>query len=345
MGQEAVAQPRPGRATIGDVAERAGVSIATVSRVVNGRYGVSAATLERVREVIADLGYESSLVARSLRSQRTNVIGVLVTDIEPFSAEVLKGVAAVLRDTDFELVVYCGAQGGNRDHTGWERRYLSRLSGTLTDGTILVTPTMSSISTDHPIVAVDPHTGKGTFPTVASQNFEGAVMATEHLLALGHRRIGFIGGRADLESARQREAGFRSAMAAAGVQVDPALMEQGEFRHAATISAARRLLELPDRPTAIFAANDLSAIDTIAEAHAHGLDVPGALSVVGYDNVPDSALCNPPITTVDQSLHELGAEAARLLIDRIEHPEAAHPTPHVELPARLLVRGSSASPP
>jgi LacI family transcriptional regulator len=338
-------QQRYGRATIGDVAERAGVSIATVSRVVNGRYGVAPGTLERVRAVIDDLGYESSLVARSLRSQRTNVIGVLVTDIEPFSAEVLKGVAGVLRDTDFELVVYSGAQGGDRDHSGWERRYLSRLSGTLTDGTILVTPTLSSIPTDHPIVAVDPHTGKGGFPTVASQNFEGAVMVTEHLLELGHRRIAFIGGRADLESARQREAGFRAAMEAAGVAVDPALVTCGEFRHGATVAAARGLLALDDRPTAIFAANDLSAIDTIEEARAHGLDVPRELSIVGYDNVPDSALCSPPLTTVDQSLQSLGAEAARLLIDLIEHPESATgPAPHIALPGRLLVRASSAPP-
>ena len=128
------------RVTIADVAARAGVSIATVSRVVNERYGVAEATSVRVREVIDELGYESSLVARSLRSHRTNVIGILVAGIEPFSAELLKGAARALQDTGYELVVYSGGMRGSDD--GWERRYLSRLSGTLTDGIILVAPTV-----------------------------------------------------------------------------------------------------------------------------------------------------------------------------------------------------------
>ena len=161
------------RATIGDVAEQAGVSIATVSRVVNGRYGVAPATFDRVKAVIDDLGYETSLIARSLRSQRTNVIGVLVADIEPFSAEILKGASNALRGTDYELIVYCG--GHNGELVGWERRYLSRLSGTLADGTVLVTPTVADVSLNQPVVAVDPQTGASSFPTFASQNYEGAL--------------------------------------------------------------------------------------------------------------------------------------------------------------------------
>ena len=134
------------RVTIGDVADLAGVSIATVSRVVNGRYGVSTDdATTRVQAVIDDLGYESSLVARSLRSQRTNVIGILVADIEPFSAELLKGAAKALRGSDFEMVVYAA---GRHNGEGWERRYISRLSGTLTDGTILVTPTVIDVAAD-----------------------------------------------------------------------------------------------------------------------------------------------------------------------------------------------------
>lgn len=190
--------------TIGDVAARAGVSIATVSRVVNGRYGVSEATVTRVREVIAELGYESSLVARSLRSQRTNVIAVLVSGIEPFSAELLKGAAQAVEDTGFELIVY---SGGTRGQPGWEQRHLARLAGTLADGTILVAPTVLTGRSSHPVVSVDPHVGGSTQPVIEAQNYEGALAATRHLLELGHRRIGFVGGRSDLESARRREAG------------------------------------------------------------------------------------------------------------------------------------------
>src|SRR5918998_727374 len=140
------ARPVP-RVTIGDVAAEAGVSIATVSKVINGRYGVAPATLEKVQAVVDRLGYESSLVARSLRSRRTNVIGILVADIEPFSAELLKGAGAAIRSRGYELIVYSGS-GHGKDHSGWERRYISRLGGTLTDGIILVTPTVVDVDAD-----------------------------------------------------------------------------------------------------------------------------------------------------------------------------------------------------
>ena len=329
-----------GRATIADVARHAGVSIATVSRVVNERYGVAAATVERVKIAIDELGYEASLIARSLRSQQTNVIGVLVSDIEPFSAEVLKGVANALRRTGYELIVYSGGHGGSQ--VGWEKRYLSRLSGTLTDGTILVTPTVTDVPSRQPVVAVDPHTGNTSFTTVASQNYEGAMSATQHLLDLGHTRIGFLGGRADLESARLREAGYRDALAAAGIAVDQTLVADGGFKRDTALAPARDLLGRGDRPTAIFAANDLSAIATMEVAAELGLRVPDDLSVVGFDNVPESALTDPPLTTVDQSIQRLGEVAAEILIDAIVTPRPVEPR-EIRLPAALVVRRSTAA--
>ena len=331
------------RVTIGDVAERAGVSIATVSRVVNGRYGVAPATLDRVKVVIADLGYESSLIARSLRSQRTNVIGILVTDIEPFSAEVLKGAANALRGGEYELVVYSGGHGG--DNVGWERRYISRLGGTLTDGTILVTPTVTEVLTNQPVVAVDPHSGASAFPTFASQNFEGALSATRHLIGLGHRRIGFLGGRSDLESARLREEGYRAGLDEAGILFDQELVLDGGFKESTAEAPARCLLSLAHRPTAIFAANDSSAIQTMRTAAQLGIEVPGELSVIGFDNVPESALTEPPLTTVEQPIQTLGFEAVRLLISLIEQPELRlEPPQRVTLPTKLVVRSSTAAP-
>lgn len=330
-----------GRATIGDVARHAGVSIATVSRVVNERYGVAAATVERVKIAIDELGYEASLIARSLRSQQTNVIGVLVSDIEPFSAEVLKGVANALRRTGYELIVYSGGHGGSQ--VGWEKRYLSRLSGTLTDGTILVTPTVTEVPSRQPVVAVDPHTGNTSFTTVASQNHEGAMSATRHLIELGHTRIGFLGGRADLESARLREAGFRDALAAAGIAVDPTLVADGGFKRETALEPARAMLTRPDRPTAVFAANDLSAIATMEVAAELGLRVPDDLSVVGFDNVPESALTDPPLTTVDQSIQRLGEVAAETLIAAIQSPRPDDAR-EIRLPAELVLRRSTAGP-
>ncbi len=274
MGGERVSESA-GRATIGDVADRAGVSIATVSRVANDRYGVASATAERVRRVIDELGYESNLIARSMRSQRTDIIGVMVSGIEPFSAELLKGIASELRETGFGLIVYSGGMSGEE---GWERRYLSRLSDTLADGTILVAPTVIDVESSHPIVAVDPHVGGSSIPTVASQNYEGARAATEHLIELGHRRIGFLAGRRDLESARRREAGYRAALEAAGIPFDPDLIQVGGFTEETARQPAAALLGLAERPTAIFAANDLSAIQVLRTAGELGLDVPGDLS-------------------------------------------------------------------
>ena len=330
------------RVTIGDVAARAGVSIATVSRVVNGRYGVATATSSRVQEVIDDLGYESSLVARSLRSQRTNVIGVVVSDVEPFSAELLQGVAKALHDSEFELVIY---SGGRRGDAGWERRYLSRLSGTLADGVILVTPTVVEVNATKPVVAVDPHVGGSHLPTIGAQNFEGAVAATNHLIELGHRRIGFLAGRPDLESARRREAGYRSALEAAGIPFEDDLMRVGGFTGETAAAPAHELLSRDGRPTAIFAANDLSAIQVMRTADELGLTVPGDLSVIGFDNIPQSAMTDPPLTTVDQSIQALGHEAVRVLIDLIERPGEQGEDPiHVTLPTHLVVRKTCSAP-
>jgi LacI family transcriptional regulator, galactose operon repressor len=326
------------RVTIADVAAEAGVSVATVSKVINGRYGVAQATLEKVQAVIDQLGYESSLVARSLRSRRTNVIGILVADIEPFSAELLKGAGAAIRDRGYELIVYSGS-GHGREHSGWERRYISRLGGTLTDGIILVTPTVVDVDDGTPVVAVDPHAGPSSLPSVHSDNLVGAITATEHLLGLGHRRIGFLAGRPDLESARQREKGYRRALAAAGLAVDPGLIRVGDYELEMSEEPARQLLTLPDRPTAVFAANDLSAMQTMHVAHTLGLEVPRDLSVVGFDNIPESAVTEPPLTTIDQSIQEMGRQAVELLIDLIEG-DGERPR-QVTLPTRLVVRQST----
>jgi len=332
-----------GRVTITDVARTAGVSIATVSKVINGRYGVAAATSERVQQVIADLGYESSLVARSLRSHRTNVIGILVAEFEPFSTEILKGTSDAIAGSGYELLAYSGG-GRTGEDVGWERRYLSRLSGTLIDGAVLVTPTVVSLGGSVPVVAIDPHAGPADMPTVDADNLTGALLATEHLLRLGHRRIGFLGGRPDLESARLREEGYRAALERAGLAVDPELVRVGGYRRQQAAAPARELLSLPEPPTAIFAANDLSAIGTMDVAREMGVRVPQDLSVVGFDNVPESALTEPPLTTVEQPIRDMGARAVEMLIALLgDTPlsSAEDLPPHVQLPTRLVPRGST----
>jgi LacI family transcriptional regulator len=330
-----------GRVTMQQVAREADVSVSTVSKVINGRYGVASDTIEHVTQVINRLGYEASLVARSLRNRHTNVIGVLVADFEPFSAEVLKGAADAIRGTGYELVAY-SAGGRIDEHVGWERRYLSRVMGTLVDGAVLVTPTVTDVQFDGPIVAVDPHTGPLSLPSVTADNLQGARLGTDYLLSLGHRRIGMVTGRPDLMSGQQRERGFREAHAAAGIPVDEALLLPGGFEPEPARAAAHALLSLPDPPTAIFGANDLSALATLEAAAELGIDVPSQLSILGFDNIPESALAQPPLTTVEQPIRRMGHDAIELLVRLIAGEEGADA--HVTLGTTLVVRQSTAAP-
>lgn len=327
------------RATIHDVAAAAGVSVATVSKAVNGRYGVASATVSRVLDAVAELGYESSLVASSMRSRRTGVVGVLVSDFEPFSAEVLKGVGAALSSHRYDLLAYAGAR--DSDPQGWERRSLSRLSGTLIDAAIMVTPTVLGVNADVPIVAVDPHAGRVDIPSVESDSLAGGFEATTHLLELGHRRIGFLAGRPELRSSEMREAGYRRALRQAGIRFDPALVAVGMYDPDTVRIVGRALLQQSDRPTAVFAANDRTALGLIEVAGELGLDVPGDLSVIGFDDIPEAFLTARPLSTVRQPIQRLGAEAARMLVTMLAGgmPEATH----LVLPTRLIPRATTAA--
>jgi LacI family transcriptional regulator len=194
-----------------------------------------------------------------------------------------------------------------------------------------------------PIVAVDPHAGPTDLPTIDADNSRGAEAAVHHLLELGHRRIGFVGGRRDLQSAMLRESGYRRALADAGVPLVEDLLVDGEYDPEVTREVVRGLLANPEPPTAIFAANDVSALATIDEARSLGVRVPHDLSVVGFDNIPESALSTPPLTTVEQPIREMGYRAVDLLIKLIrrQRPEITHLT----LDTRLVIRGSTTAAP
>ena len=268
------------------------------------------------------------------------MIGILVAEFEPFSAEILKGAGSALRDTDYELLAYTGARQSGR--AGWEQRYLSRLSGTLIDGAIIVTPTVVDADAGVPVVAIDPHAGSAELPTVESDNLAGGLLATRHLIELGHRRIGFMAGRPDLDSSRLREAGYQQALAEAGIEVDPSLVRIGDYRRDSAREPAVELLSRPDRPTAVFAGNDLSAIGTMDVARELGLDVPGDISVIGFDDIPEAARTTPPLSTVRQPIQQMGSAAVELLIALMNG--SAPETKHVRLPTSLVLRGTTAPP-
>ena len=328
------------RVTINDVAREAGVSVATVSKVVNGRYGVAPATAAKVMQVVEQMGYESSLVASSLRRGTTNVIGVLLAGFEPFSTELLKGMSQHAIGRGYQLMAYSGAIADDRA-IGWERRSISRLAGTLMDGAVIITPTVALPSTKMPIVAIDPFHDPDGPPFVDTDNRAGARAAVEHLIDLGHTRIGHIRGRMDLESSHIREEGYRQALQAAGIKFTDAYVRDGGYRREWAYEAALEMLHLPDRPTAIFAANDLSAFGVIDAATELGLQIPGDLSVIGFDDIPEAAMATPRLTTVAQPLTEMGALAFDMLLDMINGRGVEQ---HVQVPSRLIIRETTAPP-
>ncbi len=324
--------------TIRDVAEACEVSISTVSRVLNDKADVSAETYEKVRRVIAEMGYTSSLAATSMRSRRTNVIGVLVVDLgDPFSLELFKGIGKAIYGTEYDLIVYSSGRIAATAQSGWEHWHLSRLDGSITDGVLVVTPTTGDLTAISPLVAIDPHE-HNVYPAVLSANREGAVAVMEYLIGLGHRRIGFITGRQGLVSSNRRQQGYIDALEQAGLQVDAALIQPGDYTRETGFRCAQHLFTLPDPPTAIFAANDQSALGVIDAASTAGLHIPGHLSVVGFDNTPQATRSVPGLTTVDQSLSEMGYIATTMLIKLMQGEPLEEPV--CKVPTQLVIRDS-----
>jgi len=305
--------------TIGDVATAAGVSVSTVSRVLNNKDDVSSETFERVKAVITDMGYASSLAARSMRTLRKNVIGLIMPDAgEPFPIEVMKGVNRTIATLDYDLLIYTCGDGRKHFTADREKKFVSLLNNSITDGVIVVTPEATHFNTNAPLVAVDPHYEINEYPSVISTNWEGAMEAMDYLINLGHQRIGFISGRFDLQSAISRLRGYKDGLTQAGIPIDPELITQGDFTADTGLKCARHLLDLPKPPTAIFASNDEMALGVYQAAHDAGIAIPADLSVVGFDNIPEAAQCEPGLTTVHQPIQEMGRIAVRMLLKLIE---------------------------
>jgi LacI family transcriptional regulator len=325
--------------TIQDVAKAAQVSVSTVSRVINNKDDVSDETSQRVKEVVQQMGYSANLAARSMRSHRTGVIGLVMPDVEQsFPIQVMKGVNRAAATLDHDLIVYTSGDFRKGVTADKERHYVSLLNKSITDGVIVVTPAALKFPTDGPLVAVDPHNESSEFPSVISTNLEGAQEAVAYLLGLGHSRIAFIAGRVDLQSAVQRLLGYQAALRQAGVAADPELVQQGDFTAESGLVCARRLLRLENRPTAIFAANDEMAFGGFHAAAELGLSIPHDLSLVGFDNIPESTHTPAPLTTVDQFIQEMGVLATETLIGLIRGEQFENRV--MRTPTRLVIRSS-----
>jgi LacI family transcriptional regulator len=333
------------RATIREIAHAAGVSIATVSRVINGRPDVSPQTREAVLRVVREHGFSTNRNARALSAGRTGLVGVTLPIVEAaYFAVIVSGAAEALYEHDMRIVLCPTLHQHEREVT-----LLDRLMHGTTDGAVLMLPEESNAElralqeTGYSFVVVDPRVQLDEgIPAVSAANASGARAAVQHLLSLGHRRIGAITGPRDWMASTERLNGYRSALAAAGVLPDPELVVESDFSIESGDGAAAALLDLPERPTAIFGFNDNVAIGAIRTAAARGLGVPDDLSVVGFDDAEQSGLVSPALTTVRQPLAEMGRMGVSVLLRLLDHQRVEAMS--IELATRLVVRDSTAAP-
>jgi LacI family transcriptional regulator len=313
--------------------------------VLNGRGDVSDDTRELVSRVIRENGYTANRSARGLSAGRTGLVGILVPLVYPayFSA-IVAGAAQALSERDLQIVL--SPTGAEHDR---EVSVLDRLHA-LTDGALIILPEESSeelerlLDGGYRFVVLDPLMPLDErIPAVSAAHTSGADQAIRHLLELGHRRIAHITGPRGWEATEDRRRGYRAALASAGILPDPALEIQAEPEIRPGREATLRLLELPERPTAVFAFNDNIAIGAIQAARARGLRVPEDISIVGFDDVEHATIVTPMLTTVRQPLAEMGRTAVSLLNRLLERQHFE--TLHIELATRLVVRESTAPPP
>jgi LacI family transcriptional regulator len=329
------------RVTLAEVALEAGVSVPTVSKVLNGKPDVSAATRKRVEELLSDAGYRPR--RRQASAGRSRIIELVLRGLDsPWSTLIIEGVDEVAHQMGRGVVV-TAVHGKHRPPRAWLDAVIERRS----DGAVLVVSDLgpaqhrSLEGLGIPSVYLDPLGQPPTdAPSVGATNWAGGLAAAEHLLGLGHERIAVISGPPHLACSRARVDGYRAAMHARGISVPQHYVRFAEFHQSAGLHQASMLLELRQRPTAIFCASDMVALGAYEAAHRQGLRVPDDVSIVGFDDIPLAAWVQPNLTTVRQPLLEMASLATRMLF-RLIDGEALDAT-QVEVATRLVVRNSTA---
>jgi LacI family transcriptional regulator len=329
------------RVTISLIAREAGVSVPTVSRVVNGRADVAPETRKRVEDLLHLRGYQRRHSRKGATSAR--LVDLVFPDLDsPWAVEILRGVEDVAHAAGVGTVV-------SAIHRKAEpaRLWLQNLRARASDGVILVTstletPLVAELRRLHvPMVVVDPVGGpRLDAPTIGATNWAGGLSAVEHLLGLGHRRIGVIAGPRDVLSSRARLDGYRAGLESAGIGLDDALVWDGDFYHESGFEGGKALLAADRPPTAILASSDQMAFGVYEAVRQRGLRIPDDISVVGFDDLPEVKWSSPPLTTVRQPLAEMGALAARTVLRLAAGNEVE--SPRVELATELMVRESTA---
>lgn len=330
------------RITAAEIAREAGVSVPTVSRVINGHPEVSEETRQRVERLLAQRGYRR----RTRQRQTVRLVDLVFNDLDsPWAVEVIRGVEEITHAAGVGCVV-SGIHGRSESARQWLRNVRERdCDAVIFVASHLEPELQHELRTlDVPTVVIDP-TGSpdGAAPTIGATNWAGGISATEHLLSLGHRRIGLIAGPPRLLCSRARLDGYRSALESAGLAAEPELIVEGDFYHESGFVAGKQLLALPDPPTAIFASSDQMALGLYEAIRQAGLRVADDVSVVGFDDLPETRWSSPPLTSVRQPLAEMGGLAARTALRLVRGEPIA--SPRVELATELIVRHSTAPPP
>jgi LacI family transcriptional regulator len=333
------------RLTITQIAREVGVSTTTVSKVLNQLPGVSSQTRARIEQLIEERGYVQNHAARHLRKGQSGLIDLVIMRLEGgYDLGIMHGVQDALEESGHRLVVFA-----THEDEALESLWLRRILDQSTDGILLLLPYerigVANTLLEHniPFVAIgDRNEPTTTFPTIGSTIWLGGYTATEHLISLGHRRIGIVTGPLHLTTSRARLAGYREALERANIPVDPALICEGNYLLGDGYQQAQTLLALPDPPTAIFAGNDAQACGIYQALYQQNTKIPDEMSVIGFDDVMYSAQMSPPLTTIRQPLAEMGKMAVTMLLRLISGtPLASH---HVELSTSLVIRQSCAAP-
>jgi LacI family transcriptional regulator len=331
-----------GIATIYEIAKKAGVSTATVSRALSGGGYVRKELREHILQVAKAMDYQPNSFARGLVTRQSYILGLIVPDIcNPFFPAVARGVEDVANENGYNVLL-CNTDGSPKK----ENNYINVLRSRQADGVIFTTSQVSSknvrtlMNSGIPVVLADRRMDLEC-DTVAADNVEGAFRATQHLLDLGHARIGIITGPMGVATSEDRVEGYKGALSERGIAPNPDLVREGDYRERSGYDGAMELIRLSDPPTAIFACNDLMAVGALHALEESQLRVPDDVSVVGYDDITVASVARPRLTTVAQPKYEMGAIACRMLIDRLRAPGSPYQT--VLLRPQLVLRESSAT--
>lgn len=328
--------------TIADIAEIAHVSKMSVSRVINGQAGVSAQTRQRIQEVIEQTGYVPNS-GPNVRPIGSKLVALLIPDITTtYMGEILRGVSGAAERLNYGLMMYTQGAMSNIQRTSY---YLSILESSQVDGVLLIVPhdyemIVSDLKQhDLPYVIIDHHSDTEEEPSVAATNRKGALDAMRHLLALGHRRIGFITGRIDIACSIDRLQGYKEGLAEVGLPYDESLVCEGDFSQQTGFQSAQALLGLDNPPTAIFASNDIMAFGVMDVAKEAGLTIGEDISIVGFDDIDMASHSYPSLTTVRQPMAAMGETALDMLVSLLQGRTVLQP--RRELPTELIIRAST----